>query len=543
LEAASDGRVTPETAHGQPTTDLPLEVRDRASSDARCVLALIVVVAAAARVSLGAELPLSVDEAYAVVMARRFGLSYFDHPPMAFWWVGLATRLARSESPVVVRLPFIAAFTATTWLLYRLGRFLFGERAGLWSAVLLNLSLFLSMSAGGWALPDGPLLLFSAAAALCLAHATIDAGRTPGGEASRGAEPGSEAWWTGFGICAGLALLSKYHAILLIAGAGVYLLTSRERAAWLRRPEPYVAAACAAVIFLPVIAWNAENQWASFRFQTGRAIPLEEMGGTTLLDSIAGQAAWILPWIWIPLLCVLVAALWAGPRDTRRWLLVCLASGPIIGFTLLTAIGSRGLPHWQAPGYFIMIPLLGAWVVRASKRAARWARRWLWASAVMFVLVVVALASHARSGWLRSAAPALFMRGDPTDDLLDWAMVAQQLRAWGFPRPGALIAAARWDDAAKMALAMGPEVAVGCVGEDARGFAAGSKPADILGQDIALIVRRRPGPEPMVAYAGSFDHLQALGSVPINRGGREEVTISVYLGHRLRRVLPLLQRR
>ena len=50
---------------------------------------------------------------------------------------------------------------------------LFGERAGLWCAVALNLALFFTFSSAAWVLPDGPLLLWSAAAALCLARAVL----------------------------------------------------------------------------------------------------------------------------------------------------------------------------------------------------------------------------------------------------------------------------------------------------------------------------------------------------------------------------------
>ena len=328
---------------------------------AHWLLALILVTTAI-RLALAATIGLSVDESYAVVMGRRLSLSYFDHPPMVFWWTGLASRIAASESPLVVRLPFIAAFMVTTWLLYRLGGFLFGTRAGLWTAFLLNVSLFLSVAAGGWALPDGPLVLFSAAAAYCLARATIGDRPTPSREPSGSLAVGSRGWWIGFGVSAGLALLSKYHGLLLLAGTGFYLVTARRRATWLRRRDPYIALALAAMTFLPVLVWNATHEWASFRFQGGRAVPLEETGGTTLLDSVAGQAAWTLPWVWVPLLVVLVAALRAGPPDDRRWLLGCLASGPILAFTLLAAVGARGLPHWEAPGYFMALPLLGAWV-------------------------------------------------------------------------------------------------------------------------------------------------------------------------------------
>ena len=138
------------------------------SRPVRWILALILA-ATAIRLALGAAIGLSVDDSYAAVMGRGLSVSYFDHPPMVFWWTGLATRFAMSESPLVVRLPFLAAFIGTIWLLYQLGGFPFGMRAGLCTALLLNVSLFLSVAAGGWALPDGLLLLFSVAAAYCLA--------------------------------------------------------------------------------------------------------------------------------------------------------------------------------------------------------------------------------------------------------------------------------------------------------------------------------------------------------------------------------------
>ena len=491
------------------------------------------------RLALALSIGLGVDESYAAVMGRRLSLSYFDHPPMTFWWTGIATRLAASEGPIVVRLPFIAAFMLTTWLMYRLGALLFSEPAGLLAAFLLNTSLFFSVAAGGWAVPDGPLLLFSVASAYCLARATIE-----GLPAEVGATPPleSNAWWVGFGATAGLALQSKYHGLLLLVGAALYLLSSRQRALWMRRPGPYIAIALATAIFLPVVVWNAGHDWASFRFQGGRALPAEDASGTPLLDSVAGQAVWILPWIWLPLWAVLAEAWWRGPRDARRWMLVCLGAGPILVFTLVAALGSRGLPHWEAPGYFLLLPLLGEAVERAGRRSPKWVTRWLWGCGLGIVLVTLVLAAHARTGWLRQAAPAFLSRGDPTDDLMDWSPVADQLRAWDLPKTGELIAAARWDDAAKLALAMGPATEVACVGQDPRGFGFTRDPRSSVGKEVVLAVRRRPGPEPLVAYGPYFDVLSALGQVAIARGGREEITVSLYLGRGLRGPLPVLQR-
>jgi 4-amino-4-deoxy-L-arabinose transferase-like glycosyltransferase len=522
---------------------VPSPEAERALSSSRRWALLIIVAGAAARLVLGSALGLSVDESYAAVMSRQWSLSYFDHPPMTFWWAGLAGRLAGSEAAVLVRLPFIAAFALTTWLLFRLGELLFGERAGLWTVVVLNLSLFFSVAAGGWALPDGPLLLFDVAAAWCLARATLaprDASSLS--EADVAAAPGKAIFWIAFGAFTGLAFLSKYHGCFLVVGGGAFLLTSRVRRGWLRRPEPYLALAIAVFVTAPVLAWNARHGWASFRFQLARSVPREGAGATPFLDSLAGQATWILPWIWIPLLVVLFAGLRAGPRDGRRWLLVCLGAGPVFGFTLLTVLGSRGHPHWEAPGYFMLLPLLGASIARRLDEGRNAPTRlWLAACAVGFALVVAGFVAHVRNGWAQTLAPDLLATGDPTDDLLDWTPVVQQLGRWDLPDDRRLLAGSRWDDTAKLAYAIGPDAPVTCVGEDARGFDYLEDPAKHLGKDIVLVVRRRSGGEPMRLYARFFRRLRFLGNVPLLRGERPGLVVSVYLGEGLLRPLPLLR--
>src|SRR5208337_4568708 len=130
----------------------------------------------------------------------------------------------------------------------------------------LNLPLFFTFNAASWVLPDGPLLFSSAAAALCLAHATLGPSEEKPPSAVPFPEvraPGRRGWWVGFGLCCGLALLSKYHGVFVLAGSALFLLTSRQRA-WLKRPEPYLALLVTAIVFAPVLIWNVSHHWASF---------------------------------------------------------------------------------------------------------------------------------------------------------------------------------------------------------------------------------------------------------------------------------------
>ena len=118
-------------------------------------------------------LGLGVDESYMVASGRTLSLGYFDHPPAAWWLAWAASHLAGTETPLVVRLPFIALFALSTWLMVRLGTAVAGPRAGLWAAVLLNLSPVFGVTTGTWVLPDGPLDCALLGAALCLVHACL----------------------------------------------------------------------------------------------------------------------------------------------------------------------------------------------------------------------------------------------------------------------------------------------------------------------------------------------------------------------------------
>ena len=85
--------------------------------------------------------------------------------------------------------------------------------------------------------PDGPLMFFWLACVWCLAHLFL----------SKGGASRSLRWWAAAGAMLGLGLLSKYTAVLLVAGAGLYVLTRRDQWRWLARPGPYVALAVAAL--------------------------------------------------------------------------------------------------------------------------------------------------------------------------------------------------------------------------------------------------------------------------------------------------------
>jgi hypothetical protein len=470
------------------------------------------------RLLFAASLGLGIDESYMVAAGRKLQLSYFDHPPIAWWMAWGIAHLAGSESPFVVRLPFIALFALTTFLMYRATATLFDPEAGLWAAVVLNLAPVLGITAGTWVLPDGPLFAALLGVLFCLIHALRSDGRAGWG------------WWLGTGACAGLALCSKYSAALTFAGAVLFLATEPASRPWLARPHPYIAGAAALIVFLPVLVWNAEHGWISFLFQSGRAGgPLHPLGP---LSAIAGQAVFLLPWIWAPLVWCGLLALRRGPSDREGWLLVCLAAPPILVFTVAALWGSP-LFHWAAPGYLMLVPMLGE-AIASRWRTSRGVRIWLGATAAFVAFAVVLVASEVRLNWLSGLAQGLPLRKDPSLDVVDWTSLRTQLESRGLlDRPGLVVAALKWHEAGKIDYALGGRIPVICLGPDERQYGLVANPDDYVGADVLIAAPRRSLAEIERQFGARFDAIEPMAPAAIMHVGRAEMSLPLFIGRRL----------
>jgi 4-amino-4-deoxy-L-arabinose transferase-like glycosyltransferase len=461
-------------------------------SPARAVI-ITIAATAAARIALGATVGLGVDESYAAAVAHPLSLSYFDHPPLHFW-IAAAAELHRGASPLAdlaVRTPFIALFAVTTWLMYLVTARLFDSRAGMYAAIALNVSAVFSVSTGSWVLPDGPLMCAWVAAVYCIIR--VD---------------DSPWWWLGVGIASGAALLSKYHGVLLVGGIFLYLLTAQRR--WLVRPWPYIAAFIAVAMFTPVIVWNAEHQWISFLFQGGRNAEAHAPRLLSFALNIGGQAAFVLPWIWLPLVIVLIRALRAGPGDARRWLCATLAIIPIALFTLVSLGGNPGQPHWAAPGYLMAFPLLGH---AATQWPVRRARAWLIVSGAMLAATVATVAII-----------------QPISDLVDWRALNGAVDVSG----GRFVAAPSWIQAGKVSWALGRDVPVLCLSAAPHQFAFTNDQRAFVGHDAVLVMRPATAQQMIPRYAPYFASITPLGEVAIRR----TLTVALYLGHDFQRPFP-----
>lgn len=489
--------------------------------EAQTRTAVLILIAATSllRLVFAGSLGLGIDEAYTVATSRQLQMSTFDHPPLAWWMTWAARAVTGSEAPLLVRLPFIAAFGLTTWFTYCLARLLYGLRAGLWAAAAVNLPPVIAWTSGTWVLPDGPLYAALTGGAYAVARVLFAPRQTP-------------LWWLVAGAAAGLAMLSKLHGAFLLIGVFVFLLTTPRLRPWLASPWPYAGALVALVIFSPVLIWNAEHHWISFTFQAARG-QVRQLNLVGFLQVIGGQMAYLLPLIWATLWVLFLRAARSGPALSRDWFLVCLAGGPMLLFTLSGLWAGKVLPHWAAPGYLMLFPLVGRELARALALSHRWARWWIGLCVgttlpLLAAVIVLAIVPWPGFSFAGKALP------DPLLETLDWHDVERELARRGLiPSSSLVVVSPRWHEAGKLAVALGGKVPVLCLSDDPRGFGVIARAGDAIGKDALIIGAGLDRREVEALYATYFDSIEDAAPIMLTRAGRPAVTARVYRGTHL----------
>jgi hypothetical protein len=229
--------------------------------------------------------------------------------------------------------------------------------------------------------------------------------------------------------------------------------------------------------------------------------------------------------------CGLVA-LWRGPSDRKRWLLVCLAAPPIVLFTA-AALWGNPLFHWAAPGYLMLLPLLGDAIAR-RRQSSRLVRIWLAATAAFVILGVAIVASEVRFDLLPSLVEDLRFNRDPNLDLVDWSSLRTELENRGLlDKPGLVVATLKWHEAGKIDYALGGRVPVICLGPDARQYGITANPDNYAGADVLFVAPRRSLAQIKSQFGVRFDTIEPVAPATVMYAGRPAMELPLFIGHRL----------
>ncbi len=366
---------------------------------------LLVLVLALWRLYLSATLQLHPDEAYYWLWSRQLDLSYYDHPPMVAYFIRLTTLLAASE--LGVRLSGTLVVLALSALIWQLA-LQWWRSVPVAAASVIAFNAYPLSGLGLMAVtPDVPLFLFWFLGVYLLAQIARS----------------GQAWlWYALGLAFGLALLSKYTAVLFAPCLLLYLAGSAQHR-WLKTVHPYLALLLALLCFAPVLDWNRRHGWASFEFQLNHGLGGQGLALAGLAQYLGGQLLLVGPVAW---LLGLHAALRGLLRRERQTLLLVATTLPVLLFFALTSLRSVAGPNWPAFAYAGFSLLLGHYGLAGASRL----RRAAWLAAVLSSLALSALAMlHARGKVLplEHWAPGL-AAADATHAFYGWRELGAELQ-------------------------------------------------------------------------------------------------------------------
>jgi 4-amino-4-deoxy-L-arabinose transferase-like glycosyltransferase len=466
------------------------------SSPALFMLALAALTAL--RLVVAGIAPVSPDEAYYWVWSRAPAPGYLDHPFMVALWIRIGTALFGDSAFGIRFLAPLSAALGSVLILDAARRL--GAGRGYAAALLLNATLL--FGAGGILMtPDTPLILFWIVTLWALAR--VIAG-------------GSGWWWIAAGVSAGLALDSKYTAVLLLAGIGLWLVLLPEGRRWLLRDtRPWLGLAIALLLFLPVMLWNADHHWASFLKQGGRTGDFHPARAAQFLgELVLGQLGLATPVVFVLCVAGLVHAtrLAVIRRDPAAGLLVALGVLPALVF-IQHALGDRVQGNWPE----ILYP---AAVIAAAMLPLT--MRWLKpALAVGFVMTLVI--------YVQAVASPIPIGGvsDPTIRVLGgWAGLTEAVARRAQQTGAHFVAVDEYGLGSELALRLPPSMPV--VADDPRWrlFNLPHPGLTLTAGETGLLIRttrRRTSPD-----AGPWARMSEIGILGRGRYGRIGESYKVY---------------
>ena len=506
------------------------------------ILIWLLVISALVRAVLAAWLEFGNDEVYYWAYALYPDWSHFDHPPMVGWVIQLFSLNLLLDNEFFIRLASIVFMTANTYIIYRIGKDLKDAQTGLYAALLYTASIYAFVITGIFIMPDTPLMLFWLLA-VWMALRVIARRNDEAIQEKTAFRPFDRLKAQGplllFGLFSGLAMLSKYSGIFLWVGMALYILIFNRKQ--LKNPYLYLALLISALCCIPILYWNIDNNFISFRFHG------ERVGGGTLNFStfgteLAGEFFYNNPVNFVLAIIAVIAAFKKrlNLEKSAQRLILCIAL-PLILVFLFFSFTRPTLPHWNAPGYILLI-LLSAVYLR-DKHDERLPKSIIAALSVLAITLIVGVA-EIKTGFIpldKHTEPEMLGRDDFTLDMYGWRQLGEKFADFreekineGVMKEEDGIVANQWFPLANLDYYVARPLGMKVMGlgwpeflhkylwiNDERG-------GFHLGENYWFLSDSRYMKDPKETYQWYFKEIELAGIIPIERNGKTVKNFFVY---------------
>lgn len=496
------------------------------------LIAITVVV----KIALSFLFELGNDEVYYYTYAVQPDWNHFDHPPMVGWLIQLSTLNLHWVSTLSMRLGSILAAAVSTWIVFQTGTLIHKERAGWIAALLYTCSIYTSIIAGLFIMPDSPQLLFFTWSIYLMAKWVVKPHLF------------STINWIGLGCLIGLATLSKVHGLYLWAGFGGFILFHQIKT--LKQPFLYIAALITIVLILPIVYWNIENEFITYQFHSKRVLHsgiqmasfFQQMIGELLYQNPLVYISCLIPLIRLKKLKAIVQhQKTLQLQSTAIVSLLLWLSLPLILLFWMVALFNPTLPHWTGPGFIALFLLAGIyWSEVATKlfpRLIQWAMGFIGFLLIGFVLLV-----HVFPVQLGATSAQNFGEYNPINDVTGWKQFNAEFKALvdrdvkeGTMDVKAPILVSKWFPAGHILFYTARPIqkqviAIGAL-EDVHKFAwlNQDQPSLQMGQDAYFIQPSNLPFDPSNTMLPYFEKMGKTDSIPIQKRG---VTLRVFYVYR-----------
>ncbi|OQP57671.1 hypothetical protein A3860_08550 [Niastella vici] len=350
------------------------------------------------------------QDAYYFFYSEHPALSYYDHPGAIAWALWFFTSLLGKKVFVVKLAATIV--TLLTQVAFAVLAMCFLDFKGVLLAMILLLSTVMISVLSLIASPDVPLVFFWTLSLIALYLAVFRE---------------IKQCWLWAGLLMGLAFDSKYTAVFLPAGLILFLVLTPLYRKLLLSKWLYACLLLFIITALPVIIWNYDHDFASFRFQSVNRAEEAESSYFSVKDffGVIGHQAFLL----VPVLFFsLIAMLWGFYKKYRLKLssipaqqlfLLSFFAPVFIGFLCISFFYWVKI-NWIMPAYITGIILAGMYVKQ------KWVLPQLIASLVIHIVMAVEIIFY-----------PVIVRSD--DTWVGWNDLSQQVKSIKAHYPGYFI--------------------------------------------------------------------------------------------------------
>lgn len=396
------------------------------------------------KILLAFFLELSNDEAYYRLYAMFSDYSHYDHPPMLGWMLQIFTLDTVLDNGFALRILPIFLGTCNLLISFKIGQYLHSTRAGFLASFLVAISPYLSLISGAMLLPDAPLMFFWLLAIYWALKAFFPKENKL-----------NHHYLLLVGLAIGGGILSKYTAAFLWVGIGIYILLFNRKT--LKTWQLYVSILITILCCLPILWWNVEHDFVSFRFHSGRVGLFDNFEIIDFCKEILGEFIYNNPLIYIVIFVVLVKNILYRKQIAHSpiHLLYCIGFPIVIIFWLFSFSHSL-LPHWNSPGFSTLLFTVAIFLAENLQNGRKKLYKCFQICAFVVVALLVIIVFQAKTDFLSLKKHGI---QDFTIELTTWkatgehfTKIAQNAQKQGIMPINSPIVALRWFPAANLDL-------------------------------------------------------------------------------------------